>query len=305
MLAGVLAVFVLYMVATIGIAWWYSRGAKSHRAFVLGGGRFGGTALALSERATGESAWLLLGLTGHAYADGLSTIWVALGCIAGILFIWIVMAGRLRDETEKTGAMTVSSLLARRFPGKFKMLAVSEDDGWQPVKEYFAAPPFRSCWLRLPADAPQTREELGFEDLRRIADEARALGCRRWSISGGEPMMHPRFFDMVRYAAARGPYVCVAARAPGRAGRSSAATGTESRVRPGTGARGSTASGRYPGWPPRPAWDPEGCAPSGPARARHSGRRAPERRSLRPGQRGRPTRHHRGSAQHHCTEFRP
>jgi hypothetical protein len=33
--------------------------------------------------------------------------------------------------------------LERRFPGKFKMLAVSEDDDWQPVKEYFAAPPFR------------------------------------------------------------------------------------------------------------------------------------------------------------------
>jgi sodium/proline symporter len=112
-----IAVFVLYMVATVSLAYWYSRGARSHREFVLGGGRFGGTALALSERATGESAWLLLGLTGHAYADGLSTIWVALGCVTGILFIWIVMARRLRDETERTGAMTVSSLLARRFPG--------------------------------------------------------------------------------------------------------------------------------------------------------------------------------------------
>ena len=99
--AGMLAVFVLYMVATVFIAWWYSRGARTHKEFVLGGGRFGGTALALSERATGESAWLLLGLTGHAYADGLSTVWVALGCVIGILFIWMVMAGRLRQETER------------------------------------------------------------------------------------------------------------------------------------------------------------------------------------------------------------
>ena len=119
-----IAVFVLYMVATVSLAFWYSRGARSHREFVLGGGRFGGTALALSERATGESAWLLLGLTGHAYADGLSTIWVALGCVTGILFIWIVMARRLRDETERTGAMTVSSLLARRFPGSEKPIAL-------------------------------------------------------------------------------------------------------------------------------------------------------------------------------------
>ncbi|MFN7988597.1 MAG: sodium/proline symporter [Thermoanaerobaculia bacterium] len=119
-----LAVFVLYMVATVSLAWWYSRGARSHKEFVLGGGRFGGTALALSERATGESAWLLLGLTGHAYADGLSAVWVALGCVAGILFIWMVMARRLRDETERSGAMTVSSLLARRFPGAEKPIAL-------------------------------------------------------------------------------------------------------------------------------------------------------------------------------------
>ena len=119
-----LVVFVLYMVATVGLAWWYSRGARSHEAFVLGGGRFGGTALALSERATGESAWLLLGLTGHAYADGLSTIWVALGCVTGILFIWMVMARRLRQVRERTGAMTVSSLLARRFPGAEKPIAL-------------------------------------------------------------------------------------------------------------------------------------------------------------------------------------
>lgn len=119
-----LAVFVLYMVATVSLAWWYSRGARTHQEFVLGGGRFGGTALALSERATGESAWLLLGLTGHAYAEGLSTIWVALGCVLGILFIWMVMAGRLRQATEDSGAMTVSSLLARRFPGSEKSIGM-------------------------------------------------------------------------------------------------------------------------------------------------------------------------------------
>jgi len=112
-----IVVFILYLVVTMGIAWWYSRGAKTNEEFVIGGKRFGGAALALSERATGESAWLLLGLTGHAYAEGIGSIWVALGCVIGILFIWQVMAKRLRRETEKTGAMTVSSLLARKFPG--------------------------------------------------------------------------------------------------------------------------------------------------------------------------------------------
>ena len=117
-------VFILYLVATMGIAWWYSRGAKTNEEFVIGGKKFGGAALALSERATGESAWLLLGLTGHAYAEGIGAVWVALGCVIGILFIWQVMAKRLRRETEKTGAMTVSSLIARKFPGAERNISI-------------------------------------------------------------------------------------------------------------------------------------------------------------------------------------
>lgn len=49
------------------------------------------------------------------------------------------------------------------------------------------------CWLWLPANAPQQRQELTFDEIRRIADEARALGVREWDISGGEPMLRPDF----------------------------------------------------------------------------------------------------------------
>ncbi|MBM3404765.1 MAG: sodium/proline symporter, partial [Bacteroidetes bacterium] len=119
-----LVVFILYLVFTVGLAWWYSRGARTNEEFVLGGKRFSGTALALSERATGESAWLLLGLTGHAYAEGISSIWVALGCVIGILFIWMVMARKLRFQTEQKGVMTVPGLLGKHFPGAEKQLGM-------------------------------------------------------------------------------------------------------------------------------------------------------------------------------------
>lgn len=32
--------------------------------------------------------------------------------------------------------------LAAKYPGRFQMLAVSVDEGWSPIQEYFAAPPF-------------------------------------------------------------------------------------------------------------------------------------------------------------------
>lgn len=51
----------------------------------------------------------------------------------------------------------------------------------------------RHCWLRLPVDGPAAERELSFDEIRRIAGEARALGCRRWLISGGEPILRPDF----------------------------------------------------------------------------------------------------------------
>ncbi len=119
-----ITVFIIYLAFTMGIAWWYSRGGKTHEGYVLGGKKFSGTALALSERATGESAWLLLGLTGYAYSDGLSAIWVAIGCVTGIIFIWFVMAGKLRAETERSGSMTVSSLIAKKIPGSERSIGM-------------------------------------------------------------------------------------------------------------------------------------------------------------------------------------
>jgi MoaA/NifB/PqqE/SkfB family radical SAM enzyme len=61
----------------------------------------------------------------------------------------------------------------------------------------------RHCWLRLAPGAPERARELSFEDIRRIADEARALGCRTWTISGGEPMLRPDFAEIFDHLTAR------------------------------------------------------------------------------------------------------
>jgi MoaA/NifB/PqqE/SkfB family radical SAM enzyme len=61
----------------------------------------------------------------------------------------------------------------------------------------------RHCWLWLPPHAPQEKDELSFDELCRIADEARAMGCRRWNISGGEPMLRPDFAEIFDYLTSR------------------------------------------------------------------------------------------------------
>ena len=59
------------------------------------------------------------------------------------------------------------------------------------------------CWLRIsPADAAGERE-LSFDEIRKVVDEARALGTQRWSISGGEPMLRPDFAEIFDYITAK------------------------------------------------------------------------------------------------------
>lgn len=61
----------------------------------------------------------------------------------------------------------------------------------------------RHCWVRIPPGAPEKRDELTFEEIRDVVDQARALGCREWSISGGEPMLRPDFAEIFDYLTSR------------------------------------------------------------------------------------------------------
>ena len=57
----------------------------------------------------------------------------------------------------------------------------------------------RHCWVSLPADSPQEKKELTFDEITRIVNEARTMGCRKWAVSGGEPMLRPDFPEIFDY----------------------------------------------------------------------------------------------------------
>ena len=61
----------------------------------------------------------------------------------------------------------------------------------------------RHCWVRVDVNAPEERDEMSIDEIRRIADDARAMGTRSWSISGGEPMLRPDFPDIFEYLTAK------------------------------------------------------------------------------------------------------
>ncbi len=118
-----LAIYFVLMVA-IGLYAWRKSTADSE-GYLLGGRRLSPSVAALSAGASDMSGWLLLGLPGALYAAGLVEAWIGIGLFVGALVNWIVVAPRLREQTERLGnALTIPEWLANRFPDKATTLRV-------------------------------------------------------------------------------------------------------------------------------------------------------------------------------------
>jgi sodium/proline symporter len=111
----ILVELVLYLVGMLAIGYYFSRKQLTQADYHCGGKRLSGWALALSERSTGESAWLILGLTGAAFSRGLAELWVAFGCVAGILVAWIFLARKFREEADRYHPLTSLDYFASKY----------------------------------------------------------------------------------------------------------------------------------------------------------------------------------------------
>lgn len=111
-----LAGFIIYLIVILIVGFLTYRRNENEADYFLAGRKLNPWVVAFSERASGESAWLILGLPGAAMAMGFLEIWTALGCVLGIIFYWYVIASRLRIYTESVGAITLPEFLARSFP---------------------------------------------------------------------------------------------------------------------------------------------------------------------------------------------
>jgi len=107
--------FGIYLVLILFVGFYASKQTKNLKDFALGGNRLGPWVIAFSERASGESAWLILGLPGAALVAGLFEVWTVIGCIMGIIFSWMMIAKPLRIMTEKYNVITLPELFHKRF----------------------------------------------------------------------------------------------------------------------------------------------------------------------------------------------
>ncbi len=120
----ILIVMVVYLVLLISWGIYQGRKVKSSGDYSIGGRKMPGWVAALSERATGESSWALLGLPGAAYAGGLMEIWTAIGCVAGIITSWAVLSWRLQREAQKYDVSTFTDYLAKKHSEQGNLIRV-------------------------------------------------------------------------------------------------------------------------------------------------------------------------------------
>lgn len=57
----------------------------------------------------------------------------------------------------------------------------------------------RHCWIYAEDAVAVQEQELSTAAIREIVDQARAMGCREWAISGGEPLLRADFEELFAY----------------------------------------------------------------------------------------------------------
>ncbi|MCK4941037.1 sodium/proline symporter [candidate division WOR-3 bacterium] len=122
----VLIIFLLYLIGMVIAGFVTARlASKSLDDFILGGKKMPTSVIALSEKGTDMSAWLLIGLPGQAFKMGLGAIWAGIGVWVGSLFNWLVIATPLRKLTGKYNALTIPDYFESRFEDSSHLLRIT------------------------------------------------------------------------------------------------------------------------------------------------------------------------------------
>lgn len=120
--------FVLYFLFMTGIGVYFFVRNKNggEKEYFIGGKNMGGWVSALSAGASDMSAWVLMGLPGAIYLNGLNQIWISIGLVIGTVLAWIFIAPKLRSYSIVAGdAITVPQFLSNRFKAKTPTLRIA------------------------------------------------------------------------------------------------------------------------------------------------------------------------------------
>jgi len=116
--ATIITVLIIYLLILLVIGLWGGRESKTVAGYFVAGKKLPSWVIAFSSNSTGESAWLLLGLTGMGYAVGAHAFWIILGEVLGIALAWTLVARPFKAYTDRFDSITVPDYLEDRFRDK-------------------------------------------------------------------------------------------------------------------------------------------------------------------------------------------
>ncbi|MEX3746988.1 sodium/proline symporter PutP [Lysinibacillus xylanilyticus] len=120
-----LLAIIIYMVAMLGIGWYAFIKTSNLTDYMLGGRSLGPAVTALSAGAADMSGWLLMGLPGAIYLNGLVEAWIAIGLTIGAYLNWLLVAPRLRVYTQVSNdSITIPSYLDNRLRDNTKLIRI-------------------------------------------------------------------------------------------------------------------------------------------------------------------------------------
>lgn len=115
-------VLIVYLGVLAALAIWSRRETHTLAGFYLAGKKLPYWVVAFSTNATGESGWLLLGLSGMGYLVGAQAYWIVVGEVIGIGLSWWLISRRLKAMGDETDSITVPDILAAKFADHWHLI---------------------------------------------------------------------------------------------------------------------------------------------------------------------------------------
>ncbi|WAA08657.1 sodium/proline symporter PutP [Fervidibacillus albus] len=120
-----LLAIIIYLVGMLTIGWYAYRKTYNLSDYMLAGRSLRPAVAALSAGASDMSGWLLMGLPGAIYVNGLADAWIAIGLTIGAYLNWLFVAPRLRTYTQVSNdSITIPSFLDNRLKKNVKILRI-------------------------------------------------------------------------------------------------------------------------------------------------------------------------------------
>ncbi len=126
MATGTIISLALYFIVMLGIGLFAYRQTDTNvEGYMLGGRQLGPAVTALSAGASDMSGWMLMGLPGAMYVQGISAGWIAVGLVIGALANYLLVAPRLRVFTEVAkNSITIPDYFENRFADDSRALRI-------------------------------------------------------------------------------------------------------------------------------------------------------------------------------------